>query len=105
MKSDAERRTQLDERLAELEDRVEDIDEEIGSEDSDDWEDQASERQGDEVLTGLSESAVNEIRMIKAALKRLDEGEYGYCTICGKRISEDRLDLLPATPFCKDDAR
>jgi len=32
------------------------------------------------------------------------EGEYGYCTVCGEKISEERLDLLPATPFCRNHA-
>lgn len=104
MKSDAERRMQLEARLAELEARVEEIEQDIGEEAPKDWEDQATERQDDEVLSGLSENAVAEIRMINAALKRLDEGEYGYCTVCGERIAEGRLDLLPATPFCNKHA-
>ena len=39
-----------------------------------------------------------------AALDRMEQGEYGFCVTCGKRISEERLDILPHTPFCKDDA-
>ena len=46
-----------------------------------------------------------EIRMIEAALKRLDEGEYGFCTKCGAVISAERLDVLPHTPFCRTCAR
>ena len=41
-----------------------------------------------------------QVQMLDAALRRLDEGEYGYCVNCGKEIEADRLTLDPATPFC-----
>lgn len=37
---------------------------------------------------------------ILAALARLDEGEFGYCTECGEAISPRRLALDPAVPTC-----
>lgn len=40
------------------------------------------------------------VQLIDAALKRVDEGEYGYCINCGEKIEADRLELDPATPFC-----
>ena len=66
-----------------------------------DWEDRASERQGDEVLEALGEHDLLELRQIDAALQRVEEGEYGYCVTCGNEISPERLEVLPATPFCK----
>ena len=39
-------------------------------------------------------------RDIDCALARLDEGSYGYCQICGDRISDSHLSEHPATPFC-----
>ena len=45
---------------------------------------------------------VKEIRRIDAALRRVDEGEYGWCTTCGESISEARLEIDPATPLCRD---
>ena len=65
-----------------------------------DWEDAASERQGDEVLTALGQSDRAEIRRIDAALARIAAGEYGDCVHCGNPIAEKRLQLLPDTPFC-----
>lgn len=65
-----------------------------------DWEDAASERQGDEVLTALGQSDRAEIRRIDAALARIEAGEYGDCVRCGNPIAEKRLQLLPDTPFC-----
>ena len=41
-----------------------------------------------------------EVHLLDAALKRLDEGEYGYCVNCGEAIEPERLTLDPATPFC-----
>ena len=39
---------------------------------------------------------------IAAALKRLDEGEYGYCVVCGEDIPVKRLEVdLTAAP-CVD---
>ena len=65
-----------------------------------DWEDAASERQGDEVLTALGQSDQAEIRRIDAALARIEAGDYGDCVRCGNPIAEKRLQLLPDTPFC-----
>lgn len=40
------------------------------------------------------------IRRIEAALKRLDEGEYGWCVECGEEIAPKRLESDPAAPRC-----
>ncbi len=37
---------------------------------------------------------------LSAALARLDEGEYGYCTDCGEAIARARLDTNPAVALC-----
>ena len=37
---------------------------------------------------------------IKAALTRLDNGDYGYCVTCDETISQKRLDLDPSVPLC-----
>lgn len=68
--------------------------------DTEEPEEAAQDRQGDEVLNALGEQDQLEIRQIDAALLRVDEGEYGYCVTCGEEIEAARLDLLPATPFC-----
>ena len=41
-----------------------------------------------------------EVRRIDAALKRLDEGEYGWCVECGEAIAPARLEADPAAPRC-----
>lgn len=105
MTSIASRKAGLESRLATLRARLHDIEEELDSHDSKDWSEMATEREGDEVLESLGVGGQQEIRMIEAALARIDEGEYGACTKCGAEISEARLDLVPFTPFCAACAR
>jgi RNA polymerase-binding transcription factor DksA len=101
----ATRRAQLEDRLAFLAARLHEIDAELDSHQSKDWEELATEREGDEVLERLGQSGQSEIAMIRAALDRMAADEYGFCVKCGDAISEDRLDLLPYTPFCRRCAR
>ncbi len=42
---------------------------------------------------------------IRAALERLEEGEYGFCTDCGEEIGADRLAVDPAIARCADCTR
>ena len=37
---------------------------------------------------------------VAAALKRLDDGEYGYCLSCGDAIPKPRLEIDPAATQC-----
>jgi len=46
-----------------------------------------------------------EIRRINAALKRIDNDEYGYCATCGEAIAEKRLEVDPAAPLCRGCAK
>ena len=96
-----ERKKSLLTRLAELDDRIHEIEDELESHNSRDWEELAVEREEDEVLEGMGLNAQSEMAMIRAALTRIEEGEYGFCTKCGNEISAERLDVLPYTPFCK----
>jgi RNA polymerase-binding transcription factor DksA len=98
----AERKRQLEARMADLHRRMQSIEGELDSHQSKDWEEMATEREGDEVLEGIGNAAQREVRQIEAALRRIDEGEYGACAKCGTDISDERLDLLPYTPFCRD---
>jgi DnaK suppressor protein len=41
-----------------------------------------------------------ELNRIDAALKRLEDDEFGDCVTCGNPIDPERLALDPATPFC-----
>jgi RNA polymerase-binding transcription factor DksA len=101
MRSVARREAILRARLGELERRLTGIDAELESHDSRDWEELAVEREEDEVLEGMGQSGLAEIEKIRAALARVSDGTYGTCVRCGDPISDERLDVLPATPFCR----
>jgi len=96
------RRENMLRRLKALDSKLHAIEEELESHHNPDWEESAQEREGDEVLEGVGAAGQKEIRMIQAALDRMDAGEYGICVTCGNTISEDRLDVLPCTPFCRN---
>ena len=101
-KTSADRKAQLLDRRAALLERVNSIETELDSHQSRDWEELATERESDEVLEVMGLSAVSELRMIDAALVRVEAGTYGDCARCGSEIGDDRLDVLPFTPFCRD---
>lgn len=41
-----------------------------------------------------------DLRKIDAALDRIEEGEFGYCAVCGDVIERGRLKLDPAAATC-----
>ena len=102
MTTTADRKAQLEARLADLKGRLTGIEDELDSHDAKDWEDLATERESDEVLESMGVSGQQEIRQIEAALDRIADGEYGFCVKCGAEISQERLDVLPQTPFCRN---
>ena len=95
------RKKQLVERREELGARLTSIEEELDSHQSKDWEELAVEREEDEVLEGLGDQGLQEVRQIDIALARIEDGTYGECQKCGELIAEARLDLLPHTPLCR----
>lgn len=66
-----------------------------------DFAEQVTQRESDEVLDALSESAREELRQIQAALRRLDEGRYTTCAGCGEPIEPGRLEAVPYTDRCR----
>ncbi|MGI9411381.1 MAG: TraR/DksA family transcriptional regulator [Hyphomicrobiaceae bacterium] len=43
-----------------------------------------------------------DLQRVKAAILRLDEGDFGFCVTCGEDIAEKRLRLDPAVTTCID---
>ncbi|RYG92685.1 TraR/DksA family transcriptional regulator [Loktanella sp. IMCC34160] len=105
MTTTEDRKAQLLARRAELVERSEEVEAELDAHHNPDWEELATEREGDEVLEGIGVSAAAEIRAIDAALSRIETGEYGVCVKCGDDISAERLDVVPHAPLCKACAR
>ncbi len=42
----------------------------------------------------------NLLRLVKLALRRIDEGAYGTCLHCEEEINPKRLNAVPWTPYC-----
>lgn len=53
----------------------------------------------------LEDNAEAVLAAIDRALRRIDEGTYHTCRICGREIGEERLEARPWTDLCIDDAR
>lgn len=101
MASIADRRAQLQARRQELTGHLAEIREALEAPAPKDFAERASEREDDEMLEHLGAAEARELRMIDAALARIAEDAYGYCVKCGEEIAPERLDMLPATPFCR----
>jgi DnaK suppressor protein len=47
----------------------------------------------------------NQLQRVKAALRRVDEGEYGLCVRCEEPIHARRLEFDPTAALCMECAR
>ncbi len=65
-----------------------------------DSEEQAVERENDEVLSALSGEGRDQLELIEAALARLDAATYGLCATCNRPIGRSRLEALPYATTC-----
>jgi len=66
-----------------------------------DFEDQATQRENDEVIDNLSRSIQKQLSEVRQALRRIDDGTYGICSFCGEPISSARLLAIPYTNLCR----
>jgi DnaK suppressor protein len=93
-------RATLQHKLEELRQRITKIQSNLRSTPAPDSQEQASERENDEVLEHLDDSSRAELEMIEAALARITAGTYATCAQCGGSISAERLAALPYTTSC-----
>jgi RNA polymerase-binding transcription factor DksA len=61
----------------------------------------AGQQGANRALAGQLKENLSEV---ERALQKMEAGTYGICERCGKEIAEARLEAMPATPFCIDDA-
>lgn len=101
MKNASKYETRLRARLRELNARLSGVATELEQPVDADFEERASEREGDEVLQGLGAAGLSEIRMIQAALARIENGTFGDCVACGEQISDERLNAVPHAARCR----
>lgn len=67
--------------------------------------DAATETADRELDTSREAMFASRLRQIDDAMERLEHGGYGTCVVCGKPIPEERLALMPDTPYCVQDAQ
>jgi len=48
----------------------------------------------------LRQSLEAKAKSIRAALRKMQEGGYGMCEVCGQEIDAERLAVLPHTTLC-----
>lgn len=58
-----------------------------------------------ELDQSLEEGAQQTLIAIDDALRKIEEGTYGTCEVCGKPIGEGRLAAIPWARLCIDDQR
>lgn len=75
------------------------FDSELGSQQP---EDAASEVEEYVSKLPVEYSLENRLRDINLALEKIEKGNYGKCEKCGKRISEERLEVAPEARFCQN---
>ncbi|TMM51193.1 TraR/DksA family transcriptional regulator [Sulfitobacter sabulilitoris] len=95
----------IEQRMTELSRRLATIEDALDEPADRDLEDQAIELEDDEVLEGVGRAGQREMRLLQLALKRIEDGSYGICQICGNEIAEERLIAVPFAPLCRDCAR
>ena len=65
-----------------------------------DFGDIASEDTDRKMLECMGEKDIKRMQLIESALARIEQGKYGKCIKCGKKIPEDRLRAIPYALMC-----
>tara|TARA_R110001592_G_scaffold67059_1_gene205861 strand:+ start:38129 stop:38440 length:312 start_codon:yes stop_codon:yes gene_type:complete len=87
---------------AELSTRVEKIDADLSHrQTSHKFSEQSVDQHNDGVLYSLKSEAEEELEQINNALLKMERNLYGKCEICHDDISQERLEALPFTAYCK----
>ena len=62
--------------------------------------DDAARSYGRKLQGELEEHEWVKLQQVEAALKKVEDGEYGICEQCEQEILETRLEIMPYTEFC-----
>ncbi len=74
------------------------------SEKDPEYEEGAQTELADYTLSSILETQRREVELIDGALRRMDEGVFGFCIDCAEEISVGRLEALPFALRCEEDA-
>jgi RNA polymerase-binding protein DksA len=64
--------------------------------------DVASDDMDRKMIEAIGSQELKRLRMIDSALTRIQQGKYGLCMKCGKKIPHERLEALPYALMCID---
>ena len=67
-----------------------------------DSKERAKQLDDSQVVDALGNEAREELDKISLALRRMDTGQYGLCTICGAAINSKRIEAYPYASGCID---
>lgn len=65
-----------------------------------DFVDVASDDIDRKMLETLGSKDMKRMRLIDSALTRIEQGKYGLCMRCGKKIPKERLEAIPYALMC-----
>ena len=52
------------------------------------------------MIEAIGSQELKRLKLIDSALTRIQQGKYGLCMKCGKRIPKDRLEAIPYAIMC-----
>ena len=52
------------------------------------------------MIEALGSQELKRLKLIDSALTRIEQGKYGMCTKCSKKIPQDRLEAIPYALMC-----
>jgi RNA polymerase-binding protein DksA len=52
------------------------------------------------MIEAIGSQELKRLRLIDSALTRIQQGKYGLCMKCGKKIPKDRLEAIPYALLC-----
>ena len=52
------------------------------------------------MIEALGSQELKRLKLIDSALTRIEQGKYGLCMKCGKKIPQDRLEAIPYALMC-----
>jgi DnaK suppressor protein len=94
-----DKQRELEGQIARLEDEARDS----GEEEVRDPTDDATSSQGASQALQEESLASQTLVLVQDALKRIDDGTYGNCIACGRKIEAARLEAVPWAAYCLDD--
>lgn len=93
-------RISLETKQQELAKRIVAIENDFKKGRSQDFAEQTTETENDQVLDEIHHEAKIELSQVKDALSRIETGDYGRCEVCDEPINPQRLQALPYINTC-----